>query len=202
MAIQKINNLLDQHLFLKQYNRLAKMNVPSSYIESCDLYGWYDEACNVKGGYAFARGKHMAWPKLVSTKLQFFAQHELEECLEFNLAWADDDLRLSYFKMLSFWLTSGKIINLYKSIKQVTFAVDAKHEKLVKYYSTIAEQVIYRGPVAKYPDREVIIFSASKGRFKWMPILCAPCYLDRLKKCLARKLLHKSPRRIFAPRKA
>ena len=202
MSIQKINNLLDQHLFLKQYNRLANMNVPSTYVQNCDLYGWYDEKHEVKGGYAFAIGQNMAWPKLIDNSLQFFDKYRLDECMEFNLAWADNDLRDSYFKMLSFWLHSAKIIRLYKHVKQVTFAVDAQHEKLVRYYATIAEQVVYRGPVPKYPDREIIIFAASRRRFNWMPLLCSPCYLERLKAHWSRKAQAARTHKLIAIRKA
>ncbi|MFW7380880.1 MAG: hypothetical protein ACOH5I_18840 [Oligoflexus sp.] len=187
MGMRPINNILDQHIFRQEYNRLAKMSVPPSYVKQCRLFGWYDENNELQGGYAFAQGQDMAWPKLVQGNLNFFQNVKLETCLEFNMAWAKGSLHESCLQMIRFWLSSSQIIKSISEVEYVTFAVDASYTNLVKLYEKVATDVVFRGSVPKYPDREVMIFAAPKKRFENLFWIYTPVFMERLQRSLGRK---------------
>lgn len=187
MGIRCIDNILDQNVFRKEYNRLSRMNVPADYVRQCLLLGWYNEHSELIGGYAFAKGENMAWPKLVDQDLPFFKKISPERCLEFNLAWARDPLHDRCFDMISFWLSSRKYIASFENIDYVTFAVDASYTNLVKMYERIATETIYRGAVAKYSDREVIIFAAPKHRFENIFWIYIPEFAKRISRHIRRQ---------------
>lgn len=188
MGMRPINNLLDQHIFRQEYNRLAKMTVPANYVKQCKLYGWYDEHNELQGGYAFAQGNQMAWPQMIDGSLTFFQHVKIEQCLEFNMAWARTPLHDNCLHMIRFWIGSSQIIKELSEVEYVTFAVDASYSNLVRLYEKIATDVIFRGSIPKYPDREVVIFAAPKKRFEKLLWIYIPVFIERIHQSLLQKL--------------
>lgn len=180
MGIRPINNILDQHVFRQEYNRLARMSVPAEYVKRCEIYGWYDSQNELHGGYALARGEVMAWPSLLQQPVSFFQKHDIKRCLEFNMAWAKGPLHDQCIDMIRFWTSSSRIIKEMTDIDYVTFAVDASYVRLVKLYERIATEVIFKGCVGKYPDREVIVFAAPRQRFENLAWIYIPEFFRRI----------------------
>jgi hypothetical protein len=89
-------------------------------------------------------------------------------------------------------LSSGRRIRQFQDIDYVTFAVDASYTSLVRIYEKLASEVLFRGCVEKYPDREVIVFATPVKRFAYLHWIYLPEFMRRLVKHLRRSL--KTPR--------
>lgn len=121
----------------------------------------------------------MAWPKLIGKQIDFFTSNALDRCLEFNLAWAKGPLHASLWQMMKFWTKSSQLICSRYDVDVITFAVDARRTGLVRMYEAICDQMVYKGPVEKYPNMDVIVYSVSKKRFEKLALLTAPIMIKR-----------------------
>lgn len=186
MDLRTVDNLLDFTVFRHNFNNLTRMQVSSEYMRKCKLFGWYNEQGRLEGGYAFAQGEAMAWPKLIdASKL---SKVSIPETLEFNLAWASSSLRSNRLSMIRYWLASVKIIRSFRDVKNISFAVDANASGLVRLYSRFGAIKIYEGGVEKYPEKKVIIYLLSKKKFSLLPLIYSKEILSRLWTYVARKL--------------
>lgn len=192
LVLKRVVAAEEMQTFVGEYNKLARMNVHMDYALGCDIFGWINEGKELLGGYSFAKGDAMAWPKLIGNQPEFFKSHTLDRCLEFNLAWAKGSLHASLWQMMKFWIKSSQIICSSYDVDVITFAVDAKRTGLVRMYEAVCEQMIYHGPVEKYPGMSVIVYSVSKKRFQNLAWFTIPIMAKRWFRNLLRSFTKQS----------
>ncbi|SMF59797.1 hypothetical protein [Pseudobacteriovorax antillogorgiicola] len=181
MEIKQLDNEYQKYLFLREYNQRAKMNVPAEYIFDCQVYGAFIDGQMV-GGFAFALGQDMAWPQVLPDSQNFFHAVPQKFCLEINLVWAKGKLHDSYQLMMKFWLTVTHYAGSISDIDYITFAVDARHEYLVRLYERLSLGRIYEGDVPKYPGRRAVVFYTSPFRCKYAKYFCIREFFIRYKR--------------------